>query len=162
MISLTENQLIRADFLASPARVKKFSPRTGYALLEVVIDATGEYLALRPTAAQLEGVEVIGAGSDAEAGDPEAFFLQIEAQRIRLAYQFDPMLAVSVSQVDPLPHQIEAVYHHALEMPRMRFLIADDPGAGKTVMAGLILKEMQYRGLVKRVLVVAPGHLKYQ
>lgn len=72
------------------------------------------------------------------------------------------MLAVSVSQVDPLPHQIEAVYHNALEMPRLRFLIADDAGAGKTVMAGLIIKELQYRGLVERILIVAPGHLKYQ
>ncbi|MFQ5857879.1 MAG: DEAD/DEAH box helicase family protein [Anaerolineae bacterium] len=94
--------------------------------------------------------------------DPEEFFLLIEANRIRLAHQFDPLLAVSVSQVDPLPHQIEAIYHYALDTPRLRFLIADDPGAGKTIMTGLILKEMQQRGLVRRVLIVAPGHLKYQ
>lgn len=56
----------------------------------------------------------------------------------------------------------QAFYRHALEMPRLRFLIADDPGAGKTVMAGLIVKELQYRGLVRRILIVAPGHLKYQ
>jgi hypothetical protein len=62
----------------------------------------------------------------------------IEAHRIRLAYQFAPHLAVSVSQVDPLPHQIEAVYRYVLESPCIRFLIADDPGAGKTIMAGLI------------------------
>ena len=92
----------------------------------------------------------------------EDFFFFIEASRIRLAYQFDPHLAISVSQVDPLPHQIEAVYHYALQSPRLRFLIADDPGAGKTIMAGLILKELQYRHLVRRVLIVAPGHLKYQ
>ncbi|MEP0548091.1 MAG: helicase-related protein [Rhodothermales bacterium] len=159
---LAENQLIRADFLPATARVKKFEPRAGYYLLEVTLDGTGEYRPLRLTDEQLAQVEVVSAGATVEAGDPEAFFLQIEANRLRLAYQFDPMLAVSVSQVDPLPHQVEAVYHHALEMPRMRFLIADDPGAGKTVMAGLILKEMQYRGLVKRVLIVAPGHLKYQ
>jgi len=73
-----------------------------------------------------------------------------------------PQLAVSISQVDPLPHQIEAVYHYVLNSPRIRFLIADDPGAGKTIMAGLILKELQYRRLVRRTLIVAPGHLKYQ
>ena len=72
------------------------------------------------------------------------------------------MLAVSVSQVDPLPHQMEAVYHHALQMPRLRFLIADDAGAGKTIMAGLILKEMQQRGLGRARTRGAPGHLKYQ
>jgi superfamily II DNA or RNA helicase len=107
-------------------------------------------------------VERVEANPIALSSDPEEFFLLVEANRIRLAHQFDPMLAVSASQVDPLPHQIEAVYHYALEMPRLRFMIADDPGAGKTIMAGLILKEMQQRGLVKRVLVVAPGHLKYQ
>jgi len=92
-------------------------------------------------------------------GDPEAFFLALEARRIRLAHQFDPLLAVSVAQIDPLPHQIEAVYHHVLRNPRLRFLLADDPGAGKTIMAGLLLKELKYRGLVRRCLIVVPGHL---
>ncbi|MDW8002108.1 MAG: helicase-related protein [Deltaproteobacteria bacterium] len=94
--------------------------------------------------------------------NPEAFFLAIEAERIRLAYQFDPLLAINISQVDPLPHQIEAVYHYILRSSRIRFLLADDPGAGKTIMAGLLLKELKYRGLVRRVLIVVPGHLKDQ
>ncbi len=96
------------------------------------------------------------------SGDPEAFFLFIETCRIRLAHQFDPLLAVNVSQIDPLPHQIEAVYHHILRNARVRFLLADDPGAGKTIMAGLVIKELKYRGLVKRCLIVVPGHLKDQ
>jgi len=96
------------------------------------------------------------------SGNPEAFFLAIEAHRIRLAYEFDPLFAVNVSQVDPLPHQIEAVYHYLLRRPRIRFLLADDPGAGKTIMAGLLLKELKYRGLVRRTLIVVPGHLKDQ
>jgi len=95
-------------------------------------------------------------------GDPEAFFLYMEALRMRNAYQFDPLYAVNVSMVDPLPHQIEAVYHHILKNPGIRFLLADDPGAGKTIMAGLLLKELKYRGLVERVLVIVPGHLKDQ
>lgn len=95
-------------------------------------------------------------------GRPEAFFLGIEAHRIRYAYQFDPLYAVHVSQVDPLPHQIEAVYHYILRNPRVRFLLADDPGAGKTIMAGLLFKELKYRGLVQRVLIVVPGHLRDQ
>jgi len=81
---------------------------------------------------------------------------------MRNAFQFDPLYAVNVSQVDPLPHQIEAVYYYILRNPRIRFLLADDPGAGKTIMAGLLLKELKYRGLVERVLIVAPGHLKDQ
>jgi superfamily II DNA or RNA helicase len=69
---------------------------------------------------------------------------------------------MNTSKVDPLPHQIEAVYGHILRLPRIRFLIADDPGAGKTVMAGLIIKELMLRHLVKRTLIVCPGHLKDQ
>jgi SNF2 family DNA or RNA helicase len=96
------------------------------------------------------------------SADAEGFFLFLEAARIRNAFQFDPLFAVNVSQVDPLPHQIEAVYHYILQNPRPRFLLADDPGAGKTIMAGLTLKELKLRGLVERTLIVVPGHLKEQ
>jgi hypothetical protein len=65
---------------------------------------------------------------------------------IRLAYQFDPQLAVSISQADPLPPQIEAIFYYFLTSPHIHFLIADNPGGGKTIMAGLILKDLQYRG----------------
>lgn len=159
---LAEGQVITAPFLPGPARVKKFAERRGYHLLEVTLDGSGEYRSLRLTPTQVAEIAVAKRTPEALSGDPEEFFLLVEANRIRLAHQFDPMLAVSVSQVDPLPHQIEAVYHHALEQPHLRFLIADDPGAGKTIMAGLVLKEMQARRLVRRVLIVAPGHLKYQ
>ena len=162
MPTLSDGQIIEADFFNGAAQVKKFEQRTGYYKLEVVLLDTGEYRAFSPTPEQLDQVRLVDRQPEILSGDPEEFFLNVEANRIRLAHQFDPMLAVSVSQVDPLPHQMEAVYHHALQMPRMRFLIADDAGAGKTIMAGLILKEMQQRGLVERVLVVAPGHLKYQ
>jgi superfamily II DNA or RNA helicase len=96
------------------------------------------------------------------SGDAENVFLFLEGMRIRNAFQFDPLYGVSVSQVDALPHQIEAVYHHILKTPNIRFLLADDPGAGKTIMAGLLLKELKYRGLVNRVLIIVPGHLKDQ
>ena len=162
-MELQPGQLVNAPFLPTPAEVKKFEPRAGYFLLEVVLqDGHHTYKPLRITADQLAQVEFLDHGPLALTDNAEDFFFLIEANRIRLAYQFDPQLAVSVSQVDPLPHQIEAVYHYVLESPRIRFLIADDPGAGKTIMAGLILKELQYRRLVRRVLIVAPGHLKYQ
>lgn len=89
-------------------------------------------------------------------------FLGIETVRYRFASMYDPLLAMNTSKVDPLPHQIEAVYGYILKLPRIRFLIADDPGAGKTIMAGLIIKELKLRQLVKRILIVTPGHLKDQ
>ncbi|MBI3677456.1 MAG: hypothetical protein HY243_12665 [Proteobacteria bacterium] len=91
-------------------------------------------------------------------GNPTHFRLAAEAHRIRLAYQYDPHFAVSVSQVDPLPHQMDAVYTHLLTQPRIRFLIADDPGAGKTIMAGLLIKELKFRGLIERTLIVTPAN----
>lgn len=94
--------------------------------------------------------------------NPRSFFLALEAHRYRFASLYDPLLAMNTSKVDPLPHQIEAVYGYVLRLPRIRFLIADDPGAGKTIMAGLIIKELKLRNLVKRILIVAPGHLKDQ
>lgn len=96
------------------------------------------------------------------SANPAEVFLVIEAIRFRYASLFDPLLAVNVSRVDPLPFQIEAVYGYILKQPRIRFLIADDPGAGKTIMAGLILKELKLRKLAKRILIVVPGHLKDQ
>lgn len=95
--------------------------------------------------------------------DPERYRLAAEAMRMRMASLFDPMLAVSSSAIDPLPHQIRAVYEEMLPKPgALRFLLADDPGAGKTIMAGLYLKELVLRGDVSRALIVAPGGLVEQ
>ena len=85
-----------------------------------------------------------------------------EAQRIKLAYLFDPMMAVHTSNVDPLPHQITAVYQYMLTKQPLRFVLADDPGAGKTIMAGLLIRELIMRGDTKRILVVCPGGLVEQ
>jgi len=162
-MGLQPGQRISAPFLSTSAEVKTFEPHVGYYLLEVVLDDDHHtFKPLRITEDQLAQIEIIDRQSVELAENAEDFFFLIEAYRIRLAYQFDPQLAVSVSQVDPLPHQIEAVYHYALQSPRIRFLIADDAGAGKTIMAGLIFKELEYRRLARRVLIVAPGHLKYQ
>jgi superfamily II DNA or RNA helicase len=95
-------------------------------------------------------------------GDGALFRLVSEAHRIRLAHLFDPVLAVHTSLVDPLPHQITAVYEAMLPRQPLRFLLADDPGAGKTIMAGLLIKELIARGDLKRCLVVCPGSLAEQ
>jgi SNF2 family DNA or RNA helicase len=95
-------------------------------------------------------------------GDGALFRLVSEAHRIRLAHLFDPVLAVHTSIVDPLPHQITAVYESMLTRQPLRFLLADDPGAGKTIMAGLLIKELIARGDLQRCLIVCPGSLAEQ
>ncbi|RME58910.1 MAG: RNA helicase, partial [Candidatus Dadabacteria bacterium] len=95
-------------------------------------------------------------------GNGQLFRLVSEAHRIRLAYLFDPVLAVHTSIIEPLPHQITAVYETMLPRQPLRFLLADDPGAGKTIMAGLLIKELMIRGDLKRCLIVCPGSLVEQ
>ena len=79
-----------------------------------------------------------------------------------IAYEFDPYFGLSISRVDPLPRQLEAVYKHLLKLPSVRFLLADDAGAGKTIMASLLVRELKLRGLVERVLVVRPANHSFQ
>lgn len=94
--------------------------------------------------------------------DANQFFLFIESARIKTAFAYDPHFAVSLSGVRPLPHQLEAVYERILPQVKLRFLLADDPGAGKTIMAGLLLKELKLRNAVERVLILAPAPLTLQ
>ena len=117
----------------------------------------GEQLLYRDSESQL-AVEASGKAWSLTA-DGALFRLVSEARRIQLAYLFDPMLAVSNSNVMPLPHQISAVYEEMLTRQPLHFLLADDPGAGKTIMAGLLIKELMVRGDAKRVLIVCPGML---
>lgn len=107
-------------------------------------------------------------GQQAEAptsikpADAESIRLLVESSRIRLAYTHDRHFAVSLSGIRTLPHQIEAVYLRMLPQPRLRFLLADDPGAGKTIMAGLLIKEMKLREAIDRVLILCPAPLTIQ
>jgi SNF2 family DNA or RNA helicase len=95
-------------------------------------------------------------------GDARLFRLGVEAHRLGLAFEYDPFFSLSIARVDPLPHQLEAVYDYFLRLLRIRFLLADDPGAGKTIMAGLLLKELKARGLIRRTLIVTPANLTFQ
>ena len=109
------------------------------------------------TQAEVETLQIVQSQVDF-TGNARHVFLGLEAKRYRYAALYNPTFAISISKVDPLPHQIEAVWQ-VLKQTRIRFLIADDPGAGKTIMAGLIAKELKLRNQVKRILIVAPGHL---
>lgn len=111
----------------------------------------------------LAGLRMVDAGRRwAFNADGDDFLVASEARRLRLAYLFDSMLAVNTSAVEPLPHQIRAVYGEMLPRQPLRFLLADDPGSGKTIMAGLLIKELILRGDLQRCLVVAPGSLVEQ
>lgn len=111
-----------------------------------------------------EQLDTITASPEREPfdGDATRFRLGVEGMRLGLAYEYDPYFALSIARVDPLPHQLEAVYDYFLKLPRIRFLLADDPGAGKTIMAGLLIKELKIRGLAKRTLIVMFANLSFQ
>ena len=113
-----------------------------------------------------EAATIFGAEEDekvaTQPADAERLRLLIESSRIRLAYTYDRQFAVSLSGIRTLPHQIEAVYLKMLPQPRLRFLLADDPGAGKTIMAGLLIKELKLRGAIDRCLILVPAPLTIQ
>jgi len=159
---ISEGMQLRGPFWPEEVEVIKCQSKAGFLFVTAKGVKTGKFYETTLSLQDTKEIAVLeGRGLDF-SGPGEDFFLAAEAHRVRYAYQFDPLFAVSTSQIDPLPHQIEAVYHHMLKTPRIRFLLADDPGAGKTIMAGLLLKELKYRGLVERTLIVVPGHLKDQ
>jgi superfamily II DNA or RNA helicase len=96
------------------------------------------------------------------AGDGRLLRLGLQAYMLGIAHEFDPYFGLSISRVDPLPHQLEAVYDYLLKLARVRFLLADDAGAGKTIMAGLLIRELKLRGLMERLLIVCPANLAFQ
>ena len=122
----------------------------------------GQRLVFRADETEIERVQ--GQQAFSFHGDGNHFRLVAEAYRIKLAHLFDPLLAIHTSEVRPLPHQLNAVYDIMLsaEHQPLRFLLADDPGAGKTIMAGLLIKELIARGDVKRCMIVCPGSLVEQ
>jgi superfamily II DNA or RNA helicase len=159
--SITRGAVLEGPVLPEPVRVVHVEEVGDRMRVEGPGLRTGQYRQLLLNRDQLAQVRVIPA-EGAYDGDPLRFRLGIEAQRLALAYEYDPYFSLSISRVDPLPHQVEAVYDFMLPLPRIRFLLADDAGAGKTIMAGLLLRELKLRGLVERTLIVAPANLAFQ
>jgi len=127
------------------------------------VTVTSRRLLRRPLSApELAGLRKLRSKDLTFDGNAESFLLGAEAERIRIAHQFDPLFAVSSSIVDPLPHQVEAVYRYLLPLPRIRFMLADDTGAGKTIMTGLLIKELLFREVIEKVLIITPGGLTRQ
>ncbi len=153
--------IIHGSLWPEPVEIKLIEQTGDY--LHIVGATTGSrhHVDQLISAEECNSFTIIGAETTC-AEEPWKVFLSLEAIRYRFASLYDPLLAMNTSKVDPLPHQIEAVYGYVMKLPRIRFLIADDPGAGKTIMAGLIIKELKLRNQCHRILIVAPGHLKDQ
>ncbi|MCG2813001.1 MAG: SNF2-related protein [Candidatus Aminicenantes bacterium] len=113
------------------------------------------------TAKDIEGLNIFDTGFTYD-GDGQLLRLGLQAYALGIAWEYDPYFGLSISRVDPLPHQLEAIYDYFLKVPLIRFLLADDAGAGKTIMAGLLIRELQLRGLAEKILVVCPANLAFQ
>lgn len=158
---IARGAVLEGAVLPEPVRVVAVDEVGGRLRIEGPGLRTGQYRQVLLDENQLAQVRVVPA-EGAYDGDPLRFRLGVEALRLGLAYEYDPYFSLSISRVDPLPHQVEAVYDFMLPLPRIRFLLADDAGAGKTIMAGLLLRELKLRGLVERTLIVAPANLCFQ
>lgn len=150
LTQLTEGTVLEGSHWTEPVKVLTAKARGSRVEVQAVGMYTKRLWIKLLRSEEFDGaITVTSAGALAALdGNPTHFRLAAEAPRIRLAFQYDPHFAVSVLQVDPPPHQMDAVYTHLLTQPRIRFLIADDPGAGKTIMAGLLIKELKFRGLI--------------
>ena len=158
---LKPNSIVRGRLFPEPVRVIALIPMGDNVKLVGVGLQSGKAHQPILSPEQIAGLEVSPEVQPFD-GDASRFRLGVEAMRLGLAYEYDPYFSLSIARVDPLPHQLEAVYDYFLKLPRIRFLLADDPGAGKTIMAGLLIKELKVRGLLRRVLVVAPANLCFQ
>ncbi|HOI25200.1 MAG TPA: helicase-related protein [Caldisericia bacterium] len=161
MIELKQGMIISCDKWREPVEINYIEKCGDYFKINVTTTLSKETFINVLNQSDIDSINI---ETQATFFTEEALkiFLGIETLRYRYASLYDPLLAMNTSKVDPLPHQIEAVYGYVLKLPRIRFLIADDPGAGKTIMAGLIIKELKIRNMVKRILIVTPGHLKDQ
>ncbi len=159
---LREGQILAGPLFPEPMRLETLQangPDTW--VLGLVGIRSDRFRKVTLTAHDLEGLTILET-QHTHDGDGRLLRLGLQAYSLGIAYEFDPYFGLLISRVDPLPHQIEAVCEYLLKLPRVRFLLADDAGAGKTIMAGLLLRELELRGLAERVLIVCPANLSFQ
>ena len=160
---ITKDAQLRGVLPDQVVRIIQVDPISDHAVTIIYRDSQGslgDQMLFRTDEARLELAQA--GRSWALDADGDDFKLGLEAYRISQAALFDPMMAVHTSNVDPLPHQISAVYEVMLPKQPLRFVLADDPGAGKTIMAGLLIRELLMRADARRILIVAPGSLTEQ
>lgn len=161
-VQLKEGSIITGSLFNEPMRVETVNRSHDGALSVGLVGTQSElFRKVTLTAQDIEGLSIVETGFTYD-GDGRLLRLGIQAYSLGIAWEFDPYFGLSISRVDPLPHQLEAVYDYLLKLARVRFLLADDPGAGKTIMAGLLLRELQLRGLAERILIVCPANLAFQ
>ena len=157
-----EGQVLTGSLFSEPMRVETVragGPDTW--LVGLVGTQTERYRKVTLTTQDLTSLTVLDSKFTFK-GDARLLRLGIQAHALGIAWEFDPYFGLSISRVDPLPHQLEAVYDYLLKLARVRFLLADDAGAGKTIMAGLLVRELELRGLAERILIVCPANLAFQ
>ena len=161
-IDIQPGQILSGPMFNEPMQVETVKPNGSNSwTLGLVGKNSGQFSRVTLNSDEINGLAVTEA-SPSYDGDGELLRLALQAHALGIAYEFDPYFALSVSKVDPLPHQLEAVYDYLLKLPSVRFLLADDAGAGKTIMAGLLIRELKLRGLIERVAVVCPANLAFQ
>ena len=159
---LVEGQVVSGTLFSEPMRVETIRESgPGTWVVGLCGISTEQFRRVTLTTADL------AAAPNSEApvhlrGDGQVLRIGIQAYSLGIAYEFDPYFGLSISRVDPLPHQLEAVYDYLLKLARVRFLLADDAGAGKTIMAGLLIRELKLRGLAERMLIICPANLAFQ
>jgi superfamily II DNA or RNA helicase len=158
---LLEGQILTGPLFNEPVRVVTARPQGDAWDVGLVGLKSERFRTVTLTVSDLKGLTVLEAGFTYD-GDPKLLRLGLQAYALGIAYEFDPYFGLSISRVDPLPHQLEAVYDYLLKLARVRFLLADDAGAGKTIMAGLLIRELELRGLAERILIVCPANLAFQ
>ena len=161
-VDLREGQILTGPLFSEPMRVETVRANgVGSVEAGLVGQRTERFRRVTLTSADIASL-TIADSTLSYHGDGRLLRLGLQAYSLGIAYEFDPYFGLSISRVDPLPHQLEAVYDYLLKLPGVRFLLADDAGAGKTIMAGLLIKELKLRGLAERVLVVCPANLTFQ
>ena len=160
--AISEGQVLTGPLFNEPMRVETVRPN-GPDSVEagLVGQRTERFRRVTLTSVDLADLTIADATWPYD-GDGSLLKLGLQAYSLGIAHEFDPYFGLSISRVDPLPHQLEAVYEYFLKLPSVRFLLADDAGAGKTIMAGLLIRELKLRGLAEWILVVCPANLAFQ
>ena len=161
-VAITEGQILAGVMFNEPMRVvttRQNGP--GRTVAGLVGQNSGQFREVTLTEEDMAGLSAIEPNASYD-GDGSLLKLALQAYSLGIAHEFDPYFGLSISRVDPLPHQLEAVYEYFMKLPTVRFLLADDAGAGKTIMAGLLIRELKLRGLADRILIVCPANLTFQ
>jgi superfamily II DNA or RNA helicase len=161
-LPIREGQILTGVLFNEPMRVETIRPNGPNTVIAGLVGTkTERFRSVTLSHEQIQQLTILDTASTYN-GDGKLVRLGLQAYSLGIAYEFDPYFGLSISRVDPLPHQLSAVYDHLLKAARIRFLLADDAGAGKTIMSGLLIRELKLRGLAERILIVCPANLAFQ